>query len=127
MSGNIGCGCNCNNDAGRQMKNQGEAGWVTLAYFDTNGEQSLLPEGKNMLVGFFDMKSKPLAAFRTDDGTIEEWNGLYRFHMPHSLTTDIVGTISMELTIYDGELSDVRHADRIVTITFNPRNNNQLL
>lgn len=133
MSKNLGCGCNCNgNGNGTQNAirvdkpvQQGDSFNLTVQYKE-DGTATALPQGYDMIVGFYDSMGRMVKHSSLWDGTIVyNQNNTYTLSVTHEESMMMMGDISLEFTIRD--LHNVDHASDIIVIPFEPRKNNSLI
>lgn len=87
----------------------------------------MIPTGTQILVGMYDMKGNYITSYRTEDGTVEIHEDMYRFKLTHDVSKKIVGKVTLEITMHNADNSIVEHADEVLTLSFEPRRNNSLL
>ena len=98
---------------------------VYLAYKDDD-ILSALEQGMNILAAFYDYKGQLICEKRTerDEITVND-DGFYVFKVTHEESVKMLGKVGVELTLTQGE--DVYHGDKIVSVAFEPRMNNNLV
>lgn len=88
-----------------------------------------LPSGYDILMGIYTAAGKLFyrATYDNGNGEIEKDSQdatLLRVHISHSVSALMSGEMTMEITIYSNDQSNVKHADKIIKIHVEPRNNN---
>jgi hypothetical protein len=98
---------------------------VYLAYKDDD-VLSALQSGWNIIAAFYNYKGELICEKRTERGeiTVNE-DGFYVFKVTHEESVKMLGKVGVELTLTQGE--DVYHGDKIVSVAFEPRMNNNLV
>ena len=137
--------CNCNNmgsscgGCGRgngviATMQQGDTFPVYLAYKDDD-VLSALENGWNIIAAFYNYKGELICEKRTARGeiTVNE-DGVYVFKVTHDESVKMLGKVGVELTltevpttIHDQKDRNVYHGDKIVSVAFEPRMNNNLV
>lgn len=120
--------CNCNiYDKGGFIANmqQGDTFPVYLAYKDDD-VLSALQQGWNIIAAFYNYKGELICEKRTERGEITvNDDGIYVFKVTHDESLNMLGKVGVELTLTQGD--DVYHGDKIVSVAFEPRMNNNLV
>lgn len=107
---------------------------VYLAYKDDD-VLSALEQGWNIIAAFYNYKGELICEKRTERGeiTVNE-DGFYVFKVTHEESVKMLGKVGIELTLIKitSELDeriqrDVYHGDKIVSVAFEPRMNNNLV
>lgn len=88
-----------------------------------------LPSGYDILMGIYTAAGKPFYTARYDNGSGEiekdsQDATLLRVHVSHAVSALMSGEMTMEITIFSNDHSNVKHADKIIKIHVEPRNNN---
>lgn len=113
---------------------QGDSYPVYLAYKDDD-VLSALERGWNILAAFYNYKGELICEKRTDRGDIiVNEDGIYQFKVTHEESMKMLGKVGVELTLTDtiSDIDerlqrDVYHGDKIVSVAFEPRMNNNLV
>ena len=129
-----GCGgCGRGNGVIATMQ-QGDTFPVYLAYKDDD-VLSALENGWNIIAAFYNYKGELICEKRTARGeiTVNE-DGVYVFKVTHDESVKMLGKVGVELTltevpttIHDQKDRNVYHGDKIVSVAFEPRMNNNLV
>lgn len=124
---------NCNNNGGNCCSNglptiqQGDTFGIGFQYKEDN-EPTALPEGYDLIVGIYSQMNQPLKVGKLSDNTIaDNGGGSYTLSVSHAESMTMMGMVRMEITIADSERNVVDHASSTVMLSFEPRNNNDLL
>lgn len=93
-----------------------------------NGGRTELNEGCDIIAGFYD-NNKLLFRAGTDDGRIEYDNvsNKYIIIVSHNDCLLMKNTVYVELTLTENEKRNVYHGDKVVSIGFENRNNNDII
>ena len=120
-----GCGgCGRGNGVIATMQ-QGDTFPVYLAYKDDD-VLSALENGWNIIAAFYNYKGELICEKRTARGEITvNDDGIYVFKVTHEESLNMLGKVGVELTLTQGD--DVYHGDKIVSVAFEPRMNNNLV
>ena len=129
--------CNCNNmgsTCGGCGRGNGviatmQTGDKFPVYFDflNDEESSMLAEGYNLIAAMRDYKGELILRGSTDGGRITREDDYYKLEVAHAESLKMVGKVYLELTLTANEENDIYHGDRIITIVFEPRQNNELV
>ena len=128
--------CNCNNmgstcgGCGRggviATMQTGDTFPVYLAYKDDD-VLSALQSGWNIIAAFYNYKGELILRGSTDGGRITREDDCYVLTVTHAESLLMVGKVYLELTLTADNENDIYHGDRIITIEFEPRKNNELV
>ena len=123
-------GCSGNggaNGCGGMMLQQGDAFSFVFQYKE-NGEAATLPQGYDLIVGMYNMAGSLVKSAKLSAGGITLLSdNTYEMSVTHSDSMNMVGGITMEITIKNADGSVVDHASNVLTFNFEPRRNNSLL
>lgn len=135
--------CNCNNIGSTcgGCRACGRNGGTTLAvfqqgdafplyvYFDIKdgAEGDLIPEGWDLLAAIYDHKGDCVATYTTADGGIKPAYNCYKIKVSHEVSVRLCDNAVLELTLINSNTGAVDHADRAVTMVFEPRRNNEFI
>ena len=125
---NMGSSCGgCGNDCGVLATMQ--TGDTFPVYFDflNDEESSMLAEGYNLIAAMRDYKGELILRGSTDGGRITRDDDYYVLTVTHAESLKMVGKVYLELTLTANEENDIYHGDRIITVEFEPRKNNELV
>jgi hypothetical protein len=98
-------------------------------YFDMldDEESAMLAEGYNLIAAMRDYKGELILKGSTDGGRITREDDYYKLEVAHAESLKMVGKVFLELTLTANEEADIYHGDRIITVEFEPRQNNELV
>ena len=120
------CNCNIYDKCGFFATMQtGDTFPVYLAY-KNDDVLSALEQGMNIIAAFYNYKGQLICEKRTDRGeiTVNE-DGIYQFKVTHEESMNMLGKVGVELTLTQGD--DVYHGDKIVSVAFEYRRNNDIV
>lgn len=125
-------GCNCNSDNGcNGMLATLQTGDTFPVYFalKDNGGETELPEGYDIIAGFYDRKKQLLLRASTDNGmiTYDDVANMYMAIVSHEESLLMKGTVYVELTLTENDKRKVYHGDKVVPVGFEMRNNNDII
>lgn len=132
--------CNCNNmgsscgGCGRgngvlATMQTGDTFPVYLAYKEDDIEAAL-GAGESILMAVYDYKGNRAMTFSTAEGNITlTEDGYYKLMVTHEQSMMLVGKAYIELTITDEGQTPlaVYHGDKVTTMEFEPRRNNEIV
>ena len=129
--------CNCNNmgsTCGGCGRGNGviatmQTGDTFPVYFDVldDEESAMLAEGYNLIAAMRDYKGELILRGSTDGGRITREDDYYVLTVTHAESLLMVGKVYIELTLTADNENDIYHGDRIITVEFEPRQNNELV
>ena len=90
-------------------------------------ESSMLAEGYNLIAAMRDYKGELILRGSTDGGRITRDDDYYVLTVTHAESLLMVGKVYIELTLTADNENDIYHGDRIITVEFEPRQNNELV
>ena len=98
-------------------------------YFDVldDEESAMLAEGYNLIAAMRDYKGELILRGSTDGGRITREDDYYVLTVTHAESLLMVGKVYIELTLTADNENDIYHGDRIITVEFEPRQNNELV
>lgn len=130
-------GCTCNNSGSCGGCGRNTCGYIATmqtgdtfpVYFDVldDEESAMLAEGYNLIAAMRDYKGELILRGSTDGGRITREDDCYVITVTHAESLLMVGKVYLELTLTANEENDIYHGDRIITIVFEPRKNNELV
>jgi len=87
---------------------------------------SALQSGWNIIAAFYNYKGELICEKRTERGeiTVNE-DGIYVFKVTHEESLNMLGKVGVELTLTQGD--DVYHGDKVVSVGFEYRRNNDIV
>lgn len=129
-----GCGGCCRGNGVIATMQTGDTFPVYLAYKDDD-VLSALQSGWNIIAAFYNYKGELICEKRTAGGEITvNDDGFYVFKVTHEESVKMLGKVGVELTlteapttIHDQRDRNVYHGDKIVSVAFEPRMNNNLV
>lgn len=127
--------CNCNGGGcggcgrGNGVLATMQTGDTFPVYFDVldDEESSMLAEGYNLIAAMRDYKGELILRGSTDGGRITREDDYYVLTVTHAESLLMIGKVYLELTLTANEENDIYHGDRIITVEFEPRQNNELV
>lgn len=129
--------CNCNNigstcggcGRGNGVLATMQTGDTFPVYLDflNDEESAMLAEGYNLIAAMRDYKGELILRGSTDGGRITREDDYYKLEVAHAESLKMVGKVYLELTLTANDEQDIYHGDRIITIEFEPRQNNELV
>ena len=127
--------CNCNGGGcggcgrGNGVIATMQTGDTFPVYFDflNDEESSMLAEGYNLIAAMRDYKGELILRGSTDGGRITREDDCYVLTVTHAESLLMVGKVYLELTLTADNENDIYHGDRIITVEFEPRKNNELV
>ncbi|MBO4787023.1 MAG: hypothetical protein J5510_08145 [Prevotella sp.] len=115
------------NGCGGLMLQQGDAFSFVFQYKE-EGEATTLPTGYDLIVGMYNMAGTLVKSAKLSASEITLLSdGTYQMSVSHSDSMNMVGGVTMEITIKNADGSIVDHASNVLTFNFEPRRNNSLL
>lgn len=124
----MGCNCNSNNRCNGVLSTM-QTGDTYRVYvnFSVDGEPVELALDCDLIVGFYDTKKNPIVHGSLSGGRVVGVGGQYYIEVSHEESLLMRGKVLMELTVTKANGTKVYHADKVVTIGFEPRNNNNII
>ena len=129
--------CNCNNMGSCEGGCGGAVMIATMQQGDTfpvymslknDNAAAVLSKSQNLIIAFWDYKKQLICRGSTSDGSvIQGENGLYTYLVSHRDSVKMVGKVYIETTITDGGGVQVYHGDKVVSVVFEPRMNNEIV
>lgn len=120
-------GCNCNNGCNGMLATMQTGDTFPIQIVIKDGDTvSQLEAGCRILVGIYDRKKQLLLKASTNDGRITYLNGVYTLTVRHEESLAMKGRVYVEFTIIAADGTEVYHGDKVVSIGFEPRNNNEI-
>lgn len=121
------CNCNHSNHANGMTIRQGESFSLVFQYNEDDTAMAL-PQGYDLLVGIYDTKGNVLKSATISGGGITaNANATYTMPITHEESMNMLGKVTIELTIFNDGHTVVDHASDVVVMTIEPRRNNALL
>ena len=103
---------------------QGDTFPIVLTY--KHGDANGFPVGKDVTMGLYQpYTGRLIASASTVDGTLQRDGETLVMQITHEASLSAVGEVELEITLHGDGLID--HADKVVRINFEKRNNNRLL
>lgn len=124
MRFNGGCSCGCNGFCGGDVLctlQQGDTVTIHLVYKDDE-TPILIGGNEKILISFWDYKGDLI--HQATIGETDESSYVYKIE--HEVSANMVGIVNVELTLIDNDYTPlaVYHGDKVVSINFEPRRNN---
>lgn len=123
-------GCGCNNGCNGMLATM-QTGDTFPVYmrFTGDGGESIISEGQNIIVAFYDRKKTLLCYGCNDDGRVayDADKDLYVMTVTHNESLLMQGAVYVELTVTEDYGDVVHHGDKVVGVGFEKRLNNVLV
>lgn len=118
--------CGCNGNISEVVIQRGNTFNIVMQYKE-DGTPTQMPQGYDMVVGFYDGNGDLVKKASYTDGSINYADNVYTLQVTHEESMAMVGRVTLELTIFDTDMDVVEHASEVIGIKFEERRNNGLL